>query len=398
MTVARTSARPARFAISRAGYSRYMGGNGSRDAPARDAPARATGPGRGHGDAGRPRILVTGAGEHAGVAFIRRILAAGTAEIVAADVDGYAAGLYLVPAERRFLIPPGDDLGFGEAIAFLCTVAGIDVVVPMGDTELLPLARARESFDAAGVALLLAPAETLAICLDTLRLVHHCAAAGIAVPATAPVDPTFDPADWAGPCVVRPRAGGRGARLVRDPGDLRRLSRYAGLMVQEYLPGQEYSIDVLAGSDGRVRAAVPRSRLKIDAGVTVAGRTLHDDDLEAFGRAVAGAIGLRWIANIQCRRDVRGDLRLLKVNPRFPGTMPLTVAAGVDMPGLALAGVLGVDPPEEVTFSDVAMVRHWEEVPIAVGGFTEVPRVGSDRESRRTPLHDAPAATVMGHR
>jgi carbamoyl-phosphate synthase large subunit len=378
-----------------------MGGNGPRDAPARAAEP-AAGPGsRGHGDAGRPRILVTSAGEHAGVAFIRRILAAGTAEIVAADVNGYAAGLYLVPAERRFLIPPGDDLGFGEAIAFLCTVAGIDVVVPMGDTELLPLARARDSFDAAGVALLLAPAETLAICLDTLRLVHHCAAAGIAVPATAPVDPTFDPAGWAGaPCVVRPRAGGRGARLVRDPGDLRRLSRYAGLMVQEYLPGQEYSIDVLAGSDGRVRAAVPRSRLKIDAGVTVAGRTLHDDDLEAFGREVARAIGLRWVANIQCRRDVRGDLRLLKVNPRFPGTMPLTVAAGVDMPGLALAGVLGVEPPDAVAFTDVAMVRHWEEVPVAVGAFTEVPRVGSDRESRRSPLHDAPApaATVLGRR
>ncbi|MGF7236038.1 MAG: ATP-grasp domain-containing protein [Frankia sp.] len=345
-----------------------------------------------------PRVLVTGAGGPAAVALIRGLTATGSAEVVAADIDPLAAGLFLVPAERRFLLPPGDDLGFAEAVAFLCTVAGVDVVIPTVDTELLPLARVRDDFARSGVRLLLAAEATLALCADKLRLVRHCAAAGIAVPATVDVNGSFEPAEWAGPPrVVKPRAGSgsRGVRLLRDPDELRRLPRYAGLMLQEYLPGAEYSIDVLSDGDGAVRAVVPRERLKTDSGVSVAGRTLHDEELERFGRQAAETIGLTWVANVQCRRDRDDQPRLLEINPRFPGTMPLTVAAGVDMPVLALRGLLtgnlgemlgggasgrpaepGALPFDDVShFHDVAMVRHWEDVVVALDAFDATPQV-----------------------
>jgi len=51
-------------------------------------------------------------------------------------------------------------------------------------------------------------------------------------------------------------------------------------LAQEFLPGDEYSIDVLADPAGTVLAAVPRSRLKVDSGISVAGRTHHDPELE----------------------------------------------------------------------------------------------------------------------
>ena len=51
----------------------------------------------------------------------------------------------------------------------------------------------------------------------------------------------------------------------------------------------------------------------------MAGRTLRDRELEGFGRAVAEAIGLTYIANVQCRRDSCGPACLLEVNPRAPG-------------------------------------------------------------------------------
>ncbi|HEY8584139.1 MAG TPA: ATP-grasp domain-containing protein, partial [Capillimicrobium sp.] len=53
---------------------------------------------------------------------------------------------------------------------------------------------------------------------------------------------------------------------------------------------------------------------------------------------------------------------LLEVNPRFPGTMPLTIAAGVDMPRLALGEALGRPIPDgPLAFEDIAMVRFFEE-------------------------------------
>jgi hypothetical protein len=77
----------------------------------------------------------------------------------------------------------------------------------------------------------------------------------------------------------------------------------SAMIGQEFLPGPEYSIDVLADATGNVLAAVPRARIRVDSGVSVAGRTVHDPELEDFGRQVALATGLTYVANVQCKRD-----------------------------------------------------------------------------------------------
>ena len=107
---------------------------------------------------------------------------------------------------------------------------------------------------------------------------------------------------------------------------------------------------------------VPRARLLVDSGIAIAGRTLHDPELEAFGREVAELIGLTGVANVQAKRDRADRPALLEVNPRFPGTMPLTVASGVDMPRLAVDEALGrIALSAPIEFRDVAMVRYLVE-------------------------------------
>jgi len=98
--------------------------------------------------------------------------------------------------------------------------------------------------------------------------------------------------------------------------------------VQDYLPGDEYSIDVLADHLGRVHACVPRVRVRGDSGASVAGYTLRDRDLERFGRLVVEVLGLPFISNVTVRRDVDGRPSLLEVNPRVPATLALTAGAG----------------------------------------------------------------------
>ena len=95
--------------------------------------------------------------------------------------------------------------------------------------------------------------------------------------------------------------------------------------------------------------------------------TVHDDELIETASAVARAIGLTTVANVQLKRDADGRPALLEVNPRFPGAMPLTIAAGVDMPSLTLDAVLGRPVPDHVDFQEIANVRYLEDVflPIA---------------------------------
>ncbi len=55
----------------------------------------------------RSRILVTGAGGPAAIAAMKSLRADSTFELLAADMDPWAAGLYLVPPAAHALIPPG---------------------------------------------------------------------------------------------------------------------------------------------------------------------------------------------------------------------------------------------------------------------------------------------------
>jgi carbamoyl-phosphate synthase large subunit len=68
------------------------------------------------------------------------------------------------------------------------------------------------------------------------------------------------------------------------------------------------------------------------------------------------------VANVQVKLATDGEPALLEVNPRFPGTMSLTVASGINMPALAVSEALGDPlPPGPLPFDEVAMVRFLEE-------------------------------------
>jgi carbamoyl-phosphate synthase large subunit len=286
-------------------------------------------------------------------------------EFFSADIDPHAPGLYLVDSAHRLLLPRGDDPGFVEAMLEICGEHDIDVLVPTVDSELVPLADARDELEAAGTSVLVAPTRALRLCLDKWALMQ-VADGSVPIPRSAPLDDDFDPGDFELPVLVKPRvgSGSRGVRRV-DSWDALGAVRDRSLLVQAHLPGPEYSLDVLARADGEVRAVVPRERLRIDSGIAITSRTVHDEELEAIGARAVETVGITGVANVQVMRDAAGAPRLIEINPRFPGTMPLTVASGVNMPRLALGELLGDPiPGGRLEFSDVAMTRVFEDVPV----------------------------------
>jgi carbamoyl-phosphate synthase large subunit len=307
-------------------------------------------------------VLVTGAGGPAAIAVMKSLRADPSVGLLAADMDCWAAGLYLVPAAGRTVIPAGSAPEFPDRLLSRCLALGADVVIPTVDAELRPLAAARGSFAQAGVSLMLSPARALAVTLDKLALSRVCAGV-VRVPRTESLADPGDPDSWEYPVVVKPRtgSGSRDVSIVISAAELKLIEPSPDFIVQEYLPGEEYSVDVLADAGGRVVAGVPRVRVRVDSGVSVAGRTLHDRELEDIGAAVATVTGLTYIANVQVRRDQAGRPALLEVNPRAPGSLALTMASGVDMPRMALDSLRGRPLPRHAEFSERAMVRFLDE-------------------------------------
>lgn len=324
-------------------------------------------------------VLVTGAGGAAAVTVLRSLT--GHAELVAGDIDPVAVGLYLVPAARRVLLPRGDDPDFVDRLLDAAREHGADLVIPTVDSELLKTAQAADRFAAHGIDLLVEPVSTLETCLDKYTLMQRCADV-VRVPTTVLVGPdtTDDELRALGePFIVKPRqgAGGRGFEILASVAELTDTHRHGAMIAQELLPGAEFSIDVLARPEGGVVAAVPRRRDKVDSGIAVAGRTVADADLEAFGRGVAEAIDARGVVNVQAKVGRDGKPGLLEVNARFPGTMALTQAAGIDMPLLAVQARRGLELPEHLDFREVAVVRHWDDVVVPIAEYGQIPRAGA---------------------
>lgn len=316
-------------------------------------------------------VLVTGAGGPAAVTVLQAL--SGHATLVAADIDPVAVGLYLVPADRRVLLPRGDDPSFLEALLQAAITHGADLVVPTVDTELRQVSAARAEFAAHGIDLLVESVETLDLCLDKAVLVRRCEGE-VRVPRTVVFDADATVEELAAigaPFIVKPRqgAGGRGVALLDDLTALAGIPKDGSFIAQELLPGEEFSIDVLARPDGHIVAAVPRRRDKVDSGIAVAGRTVADPELETFGRRVAELIGATGVVNVQAKLDRDGHPGLLEVNARFPGTMSLTQAAGVDMPLLAVQALRGVTLSDHLPFREIAVVRHWTEIVVPVDEY-----------------------------
>ena len=303
------------------------------------------------------RVLVTGAGGPAAIAVFRALERDVTVTLVAADMDPWAAGLYLVPESQRVVVPAGTDLHFVDALLDLCRLQRIDILVPTVDCELEPIARASDRFAAEGIRLLLPPTTVLAVTLDKLALATACAEV-VRVPRTESAVST-DADSWVYPVIVKPRrgSGSRGVAVVDTAADLVARDLGDDMLVQELLPGEEYSVDVLADQSGTVCAAVPRVRQRVDSGVSVGGYTVVDPELQAFANAAVEALGLPYVSNVQIRRDRLGRPALLEINPRVPGSLALTVAAGVDMARLAVDVLRGRTLPAGIAHRAVAMVR-----------------------------------------
>ncbi|MET0909210.1 MAG: ATP-grasp domain-containing protein [Ilumatobacteraceae bacterium] len=319
-----------------------------------------------------PRVLITGAGGPAAVAAIRSL--AGRAELYAVDIDPLAVGLYLVDDEHRSLVLRGDDPAFVDHLFGLAERWDADVVIPTVDSELIPVAASLARFEDAGHAVMVPSLDSLERTVDKWVLMDGLGGSD-AVPATVLIDESFDVDSWVAqghtwPAITKPRlgSGGRGVALIDSPEALT-VPFDRTYILQELLPGIEISVDVLARRDGAVVAAVPRLRLKVDSGIAVAGEAIHDELASDLARAVVLGVGLTGPLNVQFKRAVDGEWKLLEINPRLPGSSPLTMAAGVDFVGLALADLLGQPLDDWYDFNDVAMVRHWEDIVIPAGEF-----------------------------
>jgi carbamoyl-phosphate synthase large subunit len=315
-------------------------------------------------------ILLTGAGGPAAISVWKSLHALEPYHtLYMADMDARASGLYLVPSERRFLVPRGDAPHFAADLLALCKAQSIDACISTVDAELAGVAARRSDYEAIGVKLVMADATALALCRDKAQLIPAVAALGVPVPAGGVWQGADGLRQWgAYPAFAKPCKGSGSAGLMNidSAANLAQVPTDGSYLLQELLPHEEYSVDVYAQPEAAggvtVIAAVVRERMKTDSGIAVTARTRHLPELQTLAVQVVQGLGLPYVSNVQFKCDVSGAYKFLEVNPRFPGSLPLTAMAGVDIPQLMLHNLLGLQHPAVLLpYAEVMMVRYWTE-------------------------------------
>lgn len=236
----------------------------------------------------------------------------------------------------------------------------VDLVIPIIDPELEVLARNRHLIER-DTFLLLSPLETIRVCNDKLRMFQLLIAEGIPTLETFPPSEK-DPGLLHYPLVIKPRFGWGSHHVheIERPEDLSVLPLIPDPLLQEKGRGEEFTVDVFSDGD-QVIAVLPRWRIETRSGISYKGESVHHPLLCEYAERIARVLHILGPANIQCFVD-GDDIRILEVNPRFSAGLPLSTAAGVNFPLLALKMARGETLTPQRTFKQMRMCRYWEEV------------------------------------
>lgn len=162
---------------------------------------------------------------------------------------------------------------------------------------------------------------------------------------------------------------------------LSQKEEFPSLLLMEYMPGDEYSIDCLETSAGFL--SVSRRRDTIKEGICSSGEAIKKEDLQKYSKLLYDLFQIEYNANFQFRYDKNGRPKIIELNPRFSGTMELCRGAGVDFAKLALDKLLEkkCESLPEIKWG-TKMQRVWEEVFTHNGKTFVLESVGSILERK----------------
>jgi carbamoyl-phosphate synthase large subunit len=282
-------------------------------------------------------------------------------------------------ADVNEVIPEANDYTFIEKLFKIVRTHKVNVLMPSSGFDIYPYSENRKELEEIGATAIVSDREKLEICRDKM-LTFQTLSERFTLPFT-----TADSNKITSfPVLAKPRfgKGSKGIVKVDDESDLKYImSKRDDLVFQEFLPGTEYTIDVLSNLDGKPLMAVPRIRMQTKAGISTKGKVLTDFALQAECMEIAEHIGIRGPCCMQMKESCDGELKLIEVNPRMGGGTIFTTLAGANFPVMLLDLIEGrqVSIP---SVSEITVIRYFEEFVLKHGeerihvGASLLPKTG----------------------
>lgn len=308
-------------------------------------------------------VLVPGAAAPAGINTIKSLKMANfSGKTVATDSTSLSAGFFM--ADVSEILPEADAHYYVKRLFEIVKKHHVSILLPTSGYDIYPYSANREALAEIGATAVVSDRETLEICRDKI-LTYNTMSGKYELPFT-----TADAGKVKSfPVIAKPRYG-KGSRdiiKINNEEDLNYVaSNFGNTIFQEFLPGVEYTVDVLCDMNKKPIIAVPRIRLQTKAGISTKGRIVRDAELEITCMNIAQDAGIRGPCCIQMKESSEGQLQLIEINSRLGGGTIFSALAGANFPKMILDLLEGseIKIPK---VSEITVVRYYEEIVIEEG-------------------------------
>ena len=314
------------------------------------------------------RILFTGVGRRVELiqAFRNAALVLNKElKIYGADMAGTAPALAYCDYTRQVVAIK--DSSYIDNLLRICADDHIDLLIPTIDTDLLTLSENKDRFEAVGTQVMVSAPDKIRICRDKNNTSQFFVDCGLHAPM--PVN------DWKAyrsgyPAFIKPKDGSSSINAFKVE-NAEELEVYAGqvedYIVQPFVSGHEYTIDIFCDWEGEPISIVPRERLQVRAGEVLKTRIELDPVMIEESRALCRAFKPCGPMTVQLIRDDSGMDWFIEINPRFGGGAPLSMKAGARSAETILKLLDGEDIGEQMVSDGNVYSRFDQSVCVAEG-------------------------------
>lgn len=257
----------------------------------------------------------------------------GIGNVIATDCSNLAPALY--EADKYYIVPRMDAPDYLNVIIDICEKEKVDGVLSLIDPELSLLAKNQKRFFEVGTKVIGSSYELCEMALDKFQmyewLIQHEYKCAKSYMDKDDFYKDLEVGKIEFPVFVKPARGSASISIskVYDKETVDLLFTHEdGLMIQEFLNGQEIGADVYIDMiSGEVVSIFTKKKLKMRAGETDKAVSFKDEKLFKLVKEFVSKAGYQGQIDIDIF-DVDGEYFISEVNPRFGGGYPHAYESG----------------------------------------------------------------------
>lgn len=248
-------------------------------------------------------------------------------KIVAVDISNTAPALYF--ADKFYLIPKIGEKEYINSIVDICKRENIKLIVPTIDTELMILSENKRYIESVTDAkVLVSDVNVINICRNKKNTQKFFEENNFGVPKEYEVNEKISNF----PVFIKPISGSSSVDTykINNIEELEFFKKYIkNPIIQEYMIGEEYTVDAFLDFESNIISIVPRRRIQTRAGEIIKGKIVKDVEIIKDVKRLLGVLKPIGQITIQCMKTAE-KIKYIEINPRFGGGAPMSIMAGAN--------------------------------------------------------------------